>query len=31
MKNTKANVDAFSAEVDEIKKYILDRSIKKNR
>ena len=29
MKNTKANVDAFSAEVDEIKKYILDRSIKK--
>jgi len=29
MENTKANVDAFSAEVDEIKKYILDRSIKK--
>jgi len=29
MENTKANVDAFSAEVDEIKKYILDRSTKK--
>ena len=29
MENTKANVDAFSVEVDEIKKYILDRSIKK--
>ena len=29
MENTKANVDAFSAEVDEIKKYILNRSIKK--
>ena len=29
MEKTKANVDAFSAEVDEIKKYILDRSIKK--
>ena len=29
MENTKANVDAFSAEVDEIKKYIVDRSIKK--
>ena len=29
MENTKANVDAFSVEVDEIKKYILNRSIKK--
>ena len=29
MEKTKANVDAFSTEVDEIKKYILDRSIKK--
>ena len=29
MKNTKANVDAFSTEVDLIKKYILNRSIKK--
>ena len=29
MKNTKASVDAFSTEVDMIKKYMLDRSIKK--
>ena len=29
MKNTKASVDAFSTQVDLIKKYILDRSIKK--
>jgi len=29
MEKTKANVDAFSTEVDEIKKYILNRSIKK--
>jgi len=29
MKNKKAGVDAFSTEVDMIKKYILDRSIKK--
>ena len=29
MENTKASVDAFSTQVDLIKKYILDRSIKK--
>ena len=29
MKNKKASVDAFSTQVDMIKKYILDRSIKK--
>ena len=29
MKNTKASVDAFSTQVDMIKKYILDRSMKK--
>ena len=29
MENTETSVDAFSTEVDEIKKYILDRSTKK--
>jgi len=29
MKNTEASVDAFSTQVDEIKKYILNRSITK--